>query len=119
MSFRKIEREDYKGYRICFDPESEYYWVEAKPGNTDTWGGIYESSDDAREAIDERLEYRVPPKDLYDYIREHQAATDASDEDMLRILCGFIALIDDTEGLPMDLGEYIVQHLERAPGDIS
>lgn len=50
----------------------------------------------------------------------HQAATDTPDAVMIRILCDFIEKLDNEGHLPHEGGleEYLVERLERLPGDL-
>jgi hypothetical protein len=50
-----------------------------------------------------------------DTLREHQEATDCSDDDMVRILANFIA----ERCLEDEATDYVVEQLERGPGIIA
>lgn len=59
----------------------------------------------------------IPGKGLRDLIRDHQEATDCSDDTMVHILCDFLVQLDDAGHLPSDLDpiDYVVERLERGP----
>lgn len=64
-----------------------------------------------------------PLKTLRQELREHQEATNCSDDQMVEILCGFIEKLDDDGQLEGPwyewLFEWVTDHLHRAPGDVS
>lgn len=57
---------------------------------------------------------------LYPIILEHAKATDTSPTDMLRILCEYVAKLDDAGHIPHDedLIDFVQENLERGPMDI-
>lgn len=61
-------------------------------------------------------------KTIREQLRDHQIATDCTDDRMVGILCDFIQKLDDDGQLeaPWDqwLFEFVVENLEHGPGDI-